>query len=750
VAAVTLLGSATFSTANGTKTVTATPAVGDLIVIVTAHTGNTATTAPTDNQSGTYEQAGSSAVKVSSADTLQVWVRTATIPAATSTIFTHAPGTTSGGGLVVLKVTGFPRVGSAAVKQTAKQDNIASGTPAPVFSTAALTGNPVIGAVFNTTNATTTFTPRTGFTEMTEVAYNTPASGLEVMARDSGETGTTQTWGSSSASAFASIVVELDASAVTHTSTGALSGPGSSITSYAGRSATNSKADTLTETFNGTYPNGWTTYVDSGWATQTFTGGELVQNITDGTDYVTTYIKKGNYDLVGSSVFVRFVQPYTVAAGTGEYWCRLSIQNEGAGGVVGWTWNRNANAITAAWEGAISGGNQPYSVTYSASTHAWLRIRESGGTVYWDTAPSTASNPPSSGDWVNRASISLASLQFTPHNVSLWIYGQGLTARDQVPSAPAKWDGFNTASGAGAVSHDATGALAGPGSSLSGTAIRNAMHTSTGALTGPGSSLSGTAARTHVHDATGALTGAGSTLSGTAARAHIHTATGALTGPGSTLSGTAARTHVHDATGALAGSGASLSGTAARVGGPVTHDATGALAGGGSTLSGMAARTHVHDATGALVGAGADLTGDAVRSNGAITHNATGALVGSGSTLSGTAARTHIHDATGALAGPGSAVAGTAARTGAPVTHNATGVLVGSGSSLGGTATRPGATSYDRGPAVFGRGALGKGKVLQGMNYYQSKLAGQDAIRNIARGNSMAMAIASAVAAGEY
>ena len=41
-------------------------------------------------------------------------------------------------------------------------------------------------------------------------------------------------------------------------------------------------------------------------------------------------------------------------------------------------------------------------LTYNATTHAWWRIRESGGTIFGDTAPSSASNPPAPGDWVNR------------------------------------------------------------------------------------------------------------------------------------------------------------------------------------------------------------------------------------------------------------------------------------------------------------------------------------------------------------
>lgn len=214
MAAITLLGSGTFTTANGSKTVTATPAVGDLIVIVTAHTGNTAATAPTDdNSSGTYTQAGTlSAVKATSADTMQVWVRTALIAAAAATVFTHAPGTTSGGGLAVLKVTSMTRTGSDAVRQSAEQDNQASGTPAPTFAGVALTANAIVTAVFNATSPAGTTIP-TNFTDRANVGYSTPTTGLRVASRDSGHTVAAVTWGGASASAFASIAVELDVSA---------------------------------------------------------------------------------------------------------------------------------------------------------------------------------------------------------------------------------------------------------------------------------------------------------------------------------------------------------------------------------------------------------------------------------------------------------------------------------------------------------------------------------------------------------
>lgn len=214
MAAVTLLGAVTFSTASGTKTVTATPAFGDLIIIIAAHTGNTAAVAPTDNNNGGSSYADIfSAWKNTSVDLMGIWARTSLITSPTSTIFSHAPGATTGGGLAVLKVTGMAKAGAICGRQVARQVDQASGTPTCAFGGAALTTNPLIGSVFNGANPAT-LTPRgtPAWTERADVGYNTPASGLEIMSIDSGETGSSIAWGSSSASAFCSLVVELDAS----------------------------------------------------------------------------------------------------------------------------------------------------------------------------------------------------------------------------------------------------------------------------------------------------------------------------------------------------------------------------------------------------------------------------------------------------------------------------------------------------------------------------------------------------------
>lgn len=222
MAAVTLLGAATLNTTAGVvgtpKTVTATPALNDLPVIVTAHTGNTSTTAtpPTDNNAdglGTYTLV-STRTKNTNSDVLCVWIRDARIGSATSTVFSHAPGVTNGGGLAVLKVTGMSRAGMSALLQQGDNAGLAAATSSVVLAAAVLTGNPVIGVVFNFTNpAGITPTASPAYTERVDTGYNTPATGLEIMSIDSGETASTITWGAAGPSAWCACVIELDTSA---------------------------------------------------------------------------------------------------------------------------------------------------------------------------------------------------------------------------------------------------------------------------------------------------------------------------------------------------------------------------------------------------------------------------------------------------------------------------------------------------------------------------------------------------------
>jgi len=198
-------------TAGGTQTVTATPAIGDLIVVVAATSGLAGgTTAVTDdNSSGTYTQVDSDRSGFSTTGILTIWVRTALIAAASSTIFTMAQVGSSGGGGVVLRVAAMTATGSGAVRSNGGQST-ASGTPAPVLSNTPLLKNPIISAVGNGTNGGSV-TPRTGYSNTTPSGYNTPATGLVVTWLEQSETTATITWGGASGSTFASVAIELSA-----------------------------------------------------------------------------------------------------------------------------------------------------------------------------------------------------------------------------------------------------------------------------------------------------------------------------------------------------------------------------------------------------------------------------------------------------------------------------------------------------------------------------------------------------------
>lgn len=224
MAAVSLLGTPTINTTAGAKTVTATPAVGDLIVIVLQASKEAATSltfsAPTDNNSsGTYTLVGTSSFYCTDNSTFRVYgavyVRDSLIASASSTIFTMpAPVTDNGGGLAVLKITGMSKAGSSAIRQV-KADYInATSTANPTTGTwgsARLTTNPVIGVVVNDKNPAG-MTPTSGFSELLDTGYNSPTTGIEIQSRNSGDTGDMMAW-TRATSYWACMGVELDASA---------------------------------------------------------------------------------------------------------------------------------------------------------------------------------------------------------------------------------------------------------------------------------------------------------------------------------------------------------------------------------------------------------------------------------------------------------------------------------------------------------------------------------------------------------
>jgi len=128
---------------------------------------------------------------------------------------------------------------------------------------------------------------------------------------------------------------------------------------------------------------------------------EISPGDTTATSYPWVY-SNDQFDLVGSEVVVRLdvsdfsTDPDSTAliearADTG-YQLQFAFNNG----------NLEVNTrISGSW-------SNPWYTTYSATNHAWLRIRESGGTIYCDTAPDDGSGNP--GSWTNRYNYATSNL----------------------------------------------------------------------------------------------------------------------------------------------------------------------------------------------------------------------------------------------------------------------------------------------------------------------------------------------------
>ena len=190
-----------------------TPALNDLLVVF-VH-GRETLDRPavvTDSQSGTYTQI--LALDSGSAiNTMYLFIRDSLAPNTSMAVTFDCTGDAASAVIVlVLRVSGMTNTGSSASLQTANQTLQSGGTtPAPAFSSSALTGNPTLGFVANHSSPAA-LTPPTNWTERADVGVGGPGTGGEDVSRDSGFTGTTITWGSTSGSVFGDIIVELDSS----------------------------------------------------------------------------------------------------------------------------------------------------------------------------------------------------------------------------------------------------------------------------------------------------------------------------------------------------------------------------------------------------------------------------------------------------------------------------------------------------------------------------------------------------------
>ena len=190
------------------RTVTMTPAVGDHVLVFCSVGGNTqsAPTMSDNNADGIgYTLLAALAWGSASGNRLFAFVRNGLMVNTTSTIITLDTDTNDAAHMWVHQASGAVRAGADSIRQIATIENgAAAGTPAVTFASSHLTHDLNVCAVASANS----MTPPTSWTEQVDQSQTVPTTFIEGCTRQTGFTGTTVTWGSTSASTFAAIAVE--------------------------------------------------------------------------------------------------------------------------------------------------------------------------------------------------------------------------------------------------------------------------------------------------------------------------------------------------------------------------------------------------------------------------------------------------------------------------------------------------------------------------------------------------------------
>lgn len=214
VTTVTPTISSTDATSYGSNAFT--PAANDLLIVYVMASATLVASAPgamTDSQGLGFTRVISA--NNSNPRSIYIFVANALAANSSMTVTFDCTGDTAGGAIIIpVRIAGMSRTGSSAILQSKVANNSTGTTPEVIFDASAATGNVTFGGVANATNPAGVNEP-TNWTEDAgqDVGYTLPTSGAEFVYRNSGFTGTTITWGSTSASVWIAGIIELDTSA---------------------------------------------------------------------------------------------------------------------------------------------------------------------------------------------------------------------------------------------------------------------------------------------------------------------------------------------------------------------------------------------------------------------------------------------------------------------------------------------------------------------------------------------------------
>ncbi|WP_406418401.1 hypothetical protein [Streptomyces sp. NBC_01614] len=194
---------------------------------------------------------------------------------------------------------------------------------------------------------------------------------------------------------------------------------------------------TLVDNFNdGTIAPDW----GNSYGGVSETGGRARVPCTTGfAGYQTAY----SWTFAGASLYVKV--PTVPAASTAtEAYCGMLVNSPTAGTRIGFTIKAVGSLLRMQSDSGYFDG-AAVEIAYNATTHAFLRLREDGTNVYWDTSPDGST-------WTNRRTLA------TPAWVTTEIDTCALDMsahRDAGTDDYAEYDLFNTL--ANGATHDATG-----------------------------------------------------------------------------------------------------------------------------------------------------------------------------------------------------------------------------------------------------------------------------------------------------
>ncbi len=108
--------------------------------------------------------------------------------------------------------------------------------------------------------------------------------------------------------------------------------------------------------------------------------GQLVLTLSSSGAHDAAYVSSASYDLTNSAIFVQVSQTANTAT-TAQTYLALEGAGENAIFMLEESGQLVARVVTAGTAQNVG------SVLYDPTQHAWWRMRESGGTLYWETAP---------------------------------------------------------------------------------------------------------------------------------------------------------------------------------------------------------------------------------------------------------------------------------------------------------------------------------------------------------------------------